>query len=259
MARRSLTLGQFADRTSRLTAKLLKWLSPASLPFPNAHGHGNCYAGQRTKRKMDVTPTMHQRASMGEAFLAPWPVNWLKGPISKNPQASYYGARYYDSSAGRFLSEDLLRFDGAERNPNLYWYVRNSSTNAIDPLGLWPQVPNTEPILPSLMCPWCNQFSLGAGDMWVNYRRMEETKWVRGDKYYHCVANCQATNQGPGGAVAAKVISFLRTNVRSRITEPADWRNDDKANKCGQQGGDCEKTCAQFVPKYSPGKPTFHW
>jgi RHS repeat-associated protein len=53
----------------------------------------------------------------------------------------YYRARYYDQTAGRFLSEDPLRFDGAERNPNLYWYVLNSPTNVIDPLGLWPWPP----------------------------------------------------------------------------------------------------------------------
>jgi RHS repeat-associated protein len=88
----------------------------------------------------------------------------------------YYRARYYDPSTGRFLGEDLFKFDGAEQNPNLYWYVRNSSTNVIDPLGLWPQVPITEPIVPTLMCPWCNQFGEGAADMWINYKRMEKTK-----------------------------------------------------------------------------------
>jgi hypothetical protein len=93
----------------------------------------------------------------------------------------------------------------------------------------------------------------------ATFKRMEETKWLRGDKYYHCIANCEATNAGPGGAVAAKVISFFRTDVRSRITEPTDWQNDKKANTCGQQGGNCDQTCAPFVPKYSPGKPQFHW
>jgi len=49
--------------------------------------------------------------------------------------------------------------------------------------------------------------------MWNNFKRMEETKWVRGDKYYHCIANCEATNAGPGGAVAAKIISFLKDKL----------------------------------------------
>jgi YD repeat-containing protein len=31
-----------------------------------------------------------------------------------------------------------------------------------------------------------------------------------------------------------------------------DWRDDDQANKCGQRGGDCNKTCAPFVPLARP-------
>jgi RHS repeat-associated protein len=44
----------------------------------------------------------------------------------------YYRARYYDSSPGRFLTEDPLRFrDGT----NLYAYVKNRSTMLRDPSG----------------------------------------------------------------------------------------------------------------------------
>jgi RHS repeat-associated protein len=165
----------------------------------------------------------------------------------------FYRHRYYDQTAGRFLSEDLLRFDGLELNPNLYWYVRNNSTNVIDPLGLWPTP--TEPIL--LPPCWnCVGFGLGAEDMWGNYERMKQRNWKGDDLYYHCYGNCQATNRGAGGALAAKMISFVRTNIIGRLTEP-DWPDDDKANKCGQKGGDCDKTCAQFVPQSSPGKPKF--
>jgi RHS repeat-associated protein len=170
----------------------------------------------------------------------------------------FYRARYYDPNVGRFLSEDPLRFDSD--SANFYLYVTNRPSSLIDPLGLGPQAPiPPQPILPILMCPFCTQATLGANDMWNNYRRMEQTKWIRGDKYYHCFANCQATNQGPGGALAAKVLSFVRTDVISRVREPGDWRNDDVANKCGQQGGDCNERCKQFIPKYSPGKPTFKW
>jgi len=172
-------------------------------------------------------------------------------------QASYYRARYYDPSAGRFLSEDSLRF--SEGWANLYLYVTNRPGDLIDPLGLGPQPPMTTPIVPSLMCPWCNQFTAGAWDFYVNFERMKQMKWVKGDKYYPCFANCQATNLGPGGVVAAKVLSFFRTSVRSRITEPDDWKNDDKANKCGQLGGDCNERCKQYFQHYSPGKPQFHW
>ncbi len=46
----------------------------------------------------------------------------------------YYRARYYDSSAGRFLSEDPLEFGGED--VNFYGYVLNSPTEFVDPEGL---------------------------------------------------------------------------------------------------------------------------
>jgi len=47
----------------------------------------------------------------------------------------YMRARYYDSTVGRFISEDPLGFEGGD--VNLYAYVRNNPVNLIDPLGLW--------------------------------------------------------------------------------------------------------------------------
>jgi RHS repeat-associated protein len=47
----------------------------------------------------------------------------------------YYRARYYDSRAGRFLSEDPLAFDGGR---NFYRYVYNDPVALTDPTGLSP-------------------------------------------------------------------------------------------------------------------------
>jgi RHS repeat-associated protein len=45
----------------------------------------------------------------------------------------FYRARYYDALKGRFLQRDPLGYvDG----PNLYFYVQNSPTNLLDPMGL---------------------------------------------------------------------------------------------------------------------------
>jgi RHS repeat-associated protein len=46
----------------------------------------------------------------------------------------YYRARYYDSTAGRFGSEDPLQFRAG--SPNFYAYVENGPINRIDSLGL---------------------------------------------------------------------------------------------------------------------------
>lgn len=53
----------------------------------------------------------------------------------------YYRARYYDISAGRFLSEDPIRYAGG--SPNFYHYVFNGPLNLIDPTGLATVVNNT--------------------------------------------------------------------------------------------------------------------
>jgi RHS repeat-associated protein len=45
----------------------------------------------------------------------------------------YYRARYYDSTAGRFLNEDPINFDGGN---NFYRYVDNNPAVFRDPLGL---------------------------------------------------------------------------------------------------------------------------
>lgn len=150
-----------------------------------------------------------------------------------------YRHRYYDQSVGRFTGEDLIRFE--DKTPNFYWYVKNRPTSLVDPLGLLP----------------CNGgFAFGAMAMWDNYERMKQRNWKGDDLYYHCMGNCEATNIPCNGSAAAVVVSFFRTNVWGALTED-DWRDDDRANKCGQKGGDCNKTCAPFVPKSSPGKPPF--
>lgn len=54
-------------------------------------------------------------------------------------RTSYYRARYYDANPGRFLNEDPLQGGGG--GPNFYQYVRNNSTNLVDPFGLSPYAP----------------------------------------------------------------------------------------------------------------------
>lgn len=49
---------------------------------------------------------------------------------------SYYRARYYDPSAGRFISEDLLGFISGV---DFYSYVLNRPIQMADPAGLSPQ------------------------------------------------------------------------------------------------------------------------
>ena len=59
------------------------------------------------------------------------------GPITKHNHTTetslyYYRARYYDSTSGRFLREDPVRFAGGR---NFYSYVTNNPVKRTDPLG----------------------------------------------------------------------------------------------------------------------------
>jgi hypothetical protein len=55
---------------------------------------------------------------------------------------SNYRARYYDPSAGRFISEDPIGFNA--KQANFYSYVSNSPANFADPKGLsaWSKAKN---------------------------------------------------------------------------------------------------------------------
>ncbi len=58
----------------------------------------------------------------------------------------YYRARYYDASAGRFTSEDPIRFRGGF---DFYAYVINDPIDSIDPMGLCgpcDNIPNGQPM-----------------------------------------------------------------------------------------------------------------
>lgn len=55
-------------------------------------------------------------------------------PAGVDSSASYYRARYYDPTTGRFLSEDEI---GNDEGANLYLYVVNSPIDLRDPTGFY--------------------------------------------------------------------------------------------------------------------------
>lgn len=80
---------------------------------------------------------MDQKAIQGELSSASRRVTCLEETLAENPQASYYRARYYDTSVGRFISEDPIAFKGGI---DFYTYVHNDAVDAKDPSGLRTQL-----------------------------------------------------------------------------------------------------------------------
>jgi hypothetical protein len=79
---------------------------------------------------------------MVEAFLeSSMPIS----PTANFCKASYYRARYYDVSVGRFLSEDPSGFDDGT---NFYSYTGNNPVNFEDPSGLYTLKPKKHPVPP---------------------------------------------------------------------------------------------------------------
>ena len=119
----------------------------------------------------------------------------------------YYRARYYDSTSGRFISEDPVGFGGGI---NQFAYVANNPVNFVDPLGLW-------------RWPWSlyNEATIDAENKFPNSLHNGI-----GDAYRHCLASCMMTKEN--GVVAAE--SFGWANEKRR-----DWTHN---QQCGERSMD---------------------
>ncbi len=71
----------------------------------------------------------------------------------------FYRARYYDPNIGRFLSEDQKDIGAMGEWSNLYFYVKNSPVNLVDPFGLFTVKPGVPyPSLPIQAMVDCIEF-----------------------------------------------------------------------------------------------------
>ena len=164
----------------------------------------------------------------------------------------YYRARYYDPKGGRFISKDPIGFAG--RDVNLYRYVQNNPISNIDPYGLW-TLPS-----PAHVVNYWGEVIGATGDFVQNYQNMRQAKWIGADKYFHCKANCEAAQRGPGGEDTACTISDTREWWDQNIKgyPASDSAADQIANRYGRgqgamnPGGSCAATCAPFRPTGLP-------
>jgi len=83
-----------------------------------------------------MTPITGQESSQTKACHTSGLLGWPEQTGRRNPQASYYRARYYDPSTGRFLGEDPITFLGGG---NFYRFVSNNPVRFTDSLDLSPE------------------------------------------------------------------------------------------------------------------------
>lgn len=125
----------------------------------------------------------------------------------------YYRARYYDPSAGRFVSEDPLGLAGGV---NPFAYVKNSPTNYTDPTGQQRRVPGPPPLDPPL--PGCTpngswQF---AGE---REESREEVLWARSQGPQLRLPALRPPFRGGGSAAAPRCLCVYTYAGRERITQ----------------------------------------
>lgn len=154
----------------------------------------------------------------------------------------------------------------------MYGYAINDPVNFIDPDGLvaglvrWDPSRFSHPSAPYNTNPnyspgvsYVNDYVVdalgGSSDFIGNYFDMRKAKTIGADKYFHCLANCQAAQRGSGGVAAAEWISEKREQWDILVKEDplSACVADMFANAIGRRGagGDspCSEVCGQFRPR----------
>ncbi|QYU68227.1 hypothetical protein J4558_25925 [Leptolyngbya sp. 15MV] len=202
------------------------------------------------------------------------------------PGLQFSRARWYHPGIGRFISEDPIGFAGGDVNLNVY--VKNRPLKYRDPRGLddadreWenrsrPRGPDYNPwywshnesadnSIFSKPSPsggrWSYSFGcpgsgLGFGafsDFSNNYSDMRTANTIGADKFFHCMANCQAAQRGSLGSGIARVVSEGREffDQYAKGDSQAECDADRFANGTGLSGGQSGRPCVQVWSQFRP-------
>jgi RHS repeat-associated protein len=175
------------------------------------------------------------------------PFGFAGGLYDQHTKLTRFGARDYDAVTGRWTGKDPVGF--ASRNPNLYGYALNGPVNAIDPSGLGPEVLYSGPD-----AEFYEGLGQGGGELIKGAQDLVRARNGNLDKFFHCMANCQAVQYGIGGIAGGALGSELRELYQEywKGDSPEACNADRSANELGQktglEGGDCTDACSSLLP-----------
>jgi RHS repeat-associated protein len=108
--------------------------------------------------------------------------------------SSYYRARYYDQSTGRFTKEDPLRFGPGD--PNFYRYARNNPIYYTDPSGRF-AIPGTNWCGPNWTGGLEEEYNPDHASIYKSPRNPVDTVCMHHDIcYFNCRNNNQCSSSG---------------------------------------------------------------
>jgi hypothetical protein len=101
-----------------------------------------------------------------------------------------------------------------------------------------------------------------SNDFARNYRNMRDAYTIGGDKYFHCIANCQASRQGAVGSKLFEAISEARelSDEYIKCDSSLACNDDRQANGSGRNGAQdkpdegCSSICGSDRPEGLPSK-----
>ena len=173
----------------------------------------------------------------------------------------YNTYRSYNAGQARYTQGDPIGLAGGL---NRYGYVGGNPLSYTDPRGF--DNPGMGPYGPGPNNYGRNttsqvQVQQAWDDFQRNYADMRKANTIGGDKYFHCMANCQATRQGRSGEAAACMISDVREWTDQNIKgDPASASlADQAANAVGRSGAlsssqSCSSVCSGFRPNGLPSR-----